>query len=111
MGLKSVSRGGWVAVGASALAVASGSAFAGEQFANRVELGASVPAPGTAVATARPLVALATKNVRDMRNLKVTIDGVDIAYREAGHNESFAIESAIGDMIHFNGGALPRCLA
>jgi peptidoglycan hydrolase-like protein with peptidoglycan-binding domain len=57
--------------------VASGSAFAGEQFANRVELGAPVPTPDTAVATARPLVALATKNVRDMRNLKVTIDGVD----------------------------------
>ncbi len=39
------------------------------------------------------------------------VGNLHVAYREAGHNESFAIESAIGDMIHFNGGALPRCLA
>ncbi len=77
MGVKSVSRGGWVALGAGALAIASGSAFAGEQYASRVELGAPIPAPGSAVATARPLIALDTKNVEGLRELKVFVDGTD----------------------------------
>ena len=34
-----------------------------------------------------------------------------VAYREAGANLDFSIDAAIGDMIAFNGGALPRCLA
>jgi lipoprotein-anchoring transpeptidase ErfK/SrfK len=72
-----VTRGGWVAVGAGALAVASGSAFAGVQYANRVEVGAQVPAPDSAVATSRPLVALDATNVDGMRDLKVLIDGKD----------------------------------
>ena len=77
MGVKSVTRGGWVAVGAGALAVASGSAFAGEQYANRVELGTPVPAPGSAIASARPLIALDTKNVAGLRDLRVLVDGAD----------------------------------
>ncbi len=72
-----MTRGGWVALGAGALALASGSAFAGEQYVNRAELGLSVPAPGSAVATARPLIALDTANVRGLRDLRVLVDGVD----------------------------------
>ncbi len=34
-----------------------------------------------------------------------------VAYREAGNNNEFAIETAIGDMIAFNGGRPPRCVA
>lgn len=77
MTVSGLTRGGWVAVGAGALAVASGSAFAGVQYANRVEVAAQVPAPGSAVATSRPLVALDTKNVGEMRDLQVLIDGRD----------------------------------
>ena len=77
MGLKSVSRSGWVAVGAGALAVASGSAFAGQQYVNRVALNSPVPAPGSAVATARPLIALDATHVDGMRDLKVFVDGAD----------------------------------
>ena len=33
------------------------------------------------------------------------------AYRDAGRNDGFTVPGAIGDMIHYNGGALPRCLA
>jgi len=72
-----MTRGGWVAVGAGALALASGSAFAGVQYANRVEVAAQVPAPGSAVATSRPLVALDTENGGRMRDLQVLIDGRD----------------------------------
>jgi cyclase len=36
---------------------------------------------------------------------------LNVAYREAGHNPEFSIETSIGQMIEFNGGALPRCLA
>ncbi|MDA3038466.1 MAG: MBL fold metallo-hydrolase [Actinomycetota bacterium] len=39
------------------------------------------------------------------------VGNLHVAYREAGRNDEFTIEAAIGDMIHFNGGALPRCLA
>lgn len=39
------------------------------------------------------------------------VGNLHVAYREAGHNDGFAIESAIGDMIRFNGGQMPRCLA
>ena len=56
--------------------MACGSAFAGVQYANRVEVAAQ-PAPGSAVATSRPLVALDTKNVGGMRDLQVLIDGKD----------------------------------
>ena len=72
-----MTHGGWMALGVGALAIASGSAFAGEQYANRVELGAPIPAPGSAVATARPLIALDTKNVGGMRDLAVFVDGAD----------------------------------
>lgn len=72
-----MTRRGWVVLGAGALAVASGSAFAGEQYANRVALGAAVPAPGSAVATPRPLIALDTENVGAMRDLRVLVDGTD----------------------------------
>lgn len=77
MAVSGVTRGGWVAVGAGALAVASGSAFAGVQYANRVEVAEQVPAPDSSVATSRPLVALDATNVDDMRNLEVLIDGKD----------------------------------
>jgi lipoprotein-anchoring transpeptidase ErfK/SrfK len=66
-----------VAVGAGALAIASGTAFAGVQYANRVEVAAQIPAPDSAVATSRPLVALDATNVEDMRDLRVSIDGKD----------------------------------
>lgn len=39
------------------------------------------------------------------------VGNLHVAYREAGHNDDFAIDRSIGDMIRFNGGALPRCLA
>lgn len=39
------------------------------------------------------------------------VGNLHVAYREAGHNDDFSIERSIADMIHFNGGALPRCLA
>ncbi len=77
VGVTSVTRGGWVAVGAGALALASGSAFAGQQYANRAELGTPVPAPGSAVATARPLIGLDAKHVGGMRDLSVLVDGTD----------------------------------
>ncbi len=77
MGLKSVSRNGWVAVGAAVLAVASASAFAGEQYVNRAALGTPVPAPGSAVATARPLIGLDAQHVGGMRDLEVFVDGAD----------------------------------
>jgi L,D-transpeptidase catalytic domain/Putative peptidoglycan binding domain len=75
--LKSVSRGGWVAVGAGVLAVASATGFAGEQYVNRVALGGPVPAPGSAIASGRPLIALDAKNVGQMRDLTVLVDGID----------------------------------
>lgn len=37
-----------------------------------------------------------------------TVTAID---REAGHNEDFSIERAIGEMTAWNGEALPRCLA
>lgn len=39
------------------------------------------------------------------------VGNLHVAYREAGENPNFSIEAAIGEMIEFNGGALPRCLA
>ena len=39
------------------------------------------------------------------------VGNLHVAYREAGENPDFEIPAAIGDMIAFNGGALPRCLA
>ena len=34
-----------------------------------------------------------------------------VAYREAGENPNFSIPDAIADMVTFNGGRMPRCLA
>jgi cyclase len=34
-----------------------------------------------------------------------------VAYREAGENPMFSVDASIREMIEFNGGALPRCLA
>jgi lipoprotein-anchoring transpeptidase ErfK/SrfK len=70
-----------VVVGAGALAVACGTAFAGAQFANRVEVSEVVPAPDSAVATARPLIALDATNVIGLRDLSVTVDGRDVTAR------------------------------
>jgi cyclase len=39
------------------------------------------------------------------------VGNLHVAYREAGHNDTFSVEIGISDMIRFNGGALPRCLA
>jgi len=39
------------------------------------------------------------------------VGNLHVAYREADENPNFSIERAIGEMIEFNGGALPRCLA
>lgn len=39
------------------------------------------------------------------------VGNLHVAYREAGDNPDFDIAVGIGDMITFNGGALPRCLA
>lgn len=39
------------------------------------------------------------------------VGNLHVAYREAGENANFSIDAAIGEMIEFNGGALPRCLA
>lgn len=39
------------------------------------------------------------------------VGNLHVAYREAGQNPTFAIDAAIADMIAYNGGALPRCLA
>lgn len=83
MAVYGVTRGGWVAVGAGALAVASGSAFAGVQFANRVEVATQIPAPNSAVATSRPLIALDATNADGMRDLEVLIDGKDRTGRAA----------------------------
>lgn len=77
LGVQRLARGGWVAVGAGVLAVASASAFAGQQFTNRVELGVPFPAPDSAVATARPLIALDATNVGNIRDLAVIVDGAD----------------------------------
>jgi cyclase len=33
------------------------------------------------------------------------------AYRDAGRNDGFTVAGAIADMVSYNGGALPRCLA
>ena len=77
MGLAGMTRKGWVATGAGVLALASGSAFAGQQYTSRAEVGALEPAPGSAVASPRPLIALTTKNVGTMRDLEVLVDGTD----------------------------------
>lgn len=39
------------------------------------------------------------------------VGNLHVAYREAGHNDGFSVPAAIGEMIVYNGGALPRCLA
>lgn len=39
------------------------------------------------------------------------VGNLHVAYREAGENPNFDITAAIGEMIAYNGGALPRCLA
>lgn len=39
------------------------------------------------------------------------VGNLHVAYREEGKNPGFEIPAAIGDMITYNGGALPRCLA
>jgi cyclase len=39
------------------------------------------------------------------------VGNLHVAYREAGQNDDFRIDTAILDMIAFNGGARPRCLA
>lgn len=39
------------------------------------------------------------------------VGNLHVAYREAGHNPTFDVTGAIGEMIAYNGGALPRCLA
>ncbi|MEM7091497.1 MAG: MBL fold metallo-hydrolase [Actinomycetota bacterium] len=39
------------------------------------------------------------------------VGNLHVAYREAGANPDFAIPHAIGEMVTYNGGALPRCLA
>lgn len=39
------------------------------------------------------------------------VGNLHVAYREAGHNPEFNVTAAIGEMIVYNGGALPRCLA
>jgi lipoprotein-anchoring transpeptidase ErfK/SrfK len=77
VGVSGLTRGTWVAVGVGALALACGSAFAGVQYANRVEVQDISPAPGSAVATVRPLIAINTGHVVGMRDLHVTIDGKD----------------------------------
>jgi len=77
VGVSGLTRGTWVAVGVGALALACGSAFAGVQYANRVEVQDISPAPGSAVATVRPLIAMNTGDVVGMRDLRVTIDGKD----------------------------------
>ena len=81
--------------------MASGSAFAGVQYANRVEVAAQVPAPGTAVATSRPLVALDTRNIDGMRDLRVLIDGKNRT-RAAGRTADGRIVLPAG---HLNEGA------
>ena len=39
------------------------------------------------------------------------VGNLHVVYREAGKNPEFRIDLAIMDMVAFNGGALPRCLA
>ena len=39
------------------------------------------------------------------------VGNLHVAYREAGANPDFNINAAIGEMIVYNGGALPRCVA
>jgi len=39
------------------------------------------------------------------------VGNLHVAYREAGENPGFDIAAAIRDMVAYNGGALPRCLA
>lgn len=91
-----------MAVGAGALAVACGSAFAGVQYANRVELGGISPAPGSAVATVRPLMAISTGHVVGMRDLQVTIDGTDRTRSVGLHGDGRLVLPAetLGEGVH-----------
>lgn len=74
-----MSRNAWAVAGVGVAALATGSAFAGTQYANRVDLAKLEPAPNSAVATARPLVSFATPNAGKLTKLKVSLDGRDVS--------------------------------
>lgn len=73
-----MSKGAWIVVGVGVAALATGSAFAGTQYANRVAVQQVVPAPNDAVATARPLVAFRTPQSKQLTRLKVTLNDRDV---------------------------------
>ncbi len=82
-----MSRNAWAVAGVGVAALATGSAFAGTQYANRVDLAKLEPAPNAAVATTRPLVSFATPNAGKLTKLKVRLDGRDVS-KSVGRDSS-----------------------
>ncbi len=74
-----MSKSAWTVAGVGVAALASGSAFAGTQYAHRVAIDQLGPAPNSAVASSRPLITFSTPNSGKLTNLKVMLDGRDVS--------------------------------
>jgi lipoprotein-anchoring transpeptidase ErfK/SrfK len=79
-------RGGIVTLVIAAVAVVAAAAFAAWQLIDRPSVDAPAPAPGSAVAEARPPISFTVDDGRRMGDLRVTLDGRDVTRRVRGED-------------------------
>jgi lipoprotein-anchoring transpeptidase ErfK/SrfK len=87
-------RGGIVTLVVAAVALVAAAVFAVVQILDRPTVDAPTPAPGSAVAQARPPISFTVDGGRRMGDLQVTLDGRDVTGRVRGEGGELSLVPA-----------------